>query len=84
MYFRLTKPIVKKRKLLQFNGIKFPCFPSVDQVTATLAQNIVENLEHNPITQPKEYDAEAANILNSDKIYIGMDIFWVGNPIICI
>ncbi len=69
----MTIPIIRKRKLLDVDGVNFPSLPSVDELRIFFSKNIVESLQHNPITQPKEYDIEAADILNDGvKIYIGM------------
>ena len=68
----MTIPISKKHTLLNYEGVKFPCFPSAVEVKESLSKNIVESLQCNPMTQPIEYDKEAAEILNGDRIYIGM------------
>lgn len=69
----MTIPVAKTRKLLSYESIPFPNLPSVEELNKKLSKNIIETLQNNPVTQPEEYDIEAAEILNSDKIYIGMD-----------
>jgi hypothetical protein len=68
----LTTPINKTRKLLSYQGFPFPCLPSIEEVNKQLKKNTVECLQHDPLTQPQEYDIEALEILNAEKIYIGM------------
>lgn len=66
-------PKRKKRQLMNYEGINFPCLPSVKETNAALTKNIVESLHHNPLTSSKEYDIEAAEILDGEKLYIGMN-----------
>ena len=69
----MTIPINKTRKLLSHEDISFPCLPSIEELNKKLTKNIVERLHSDPLTQPKEYDIEAIEILNTEKIYIGMN-----------
>lgn len=69
----MTLPITKTRKLLSHEGISFPCLPNIEELNKKLSKNIVERLHSDPVTQPKEYDIEATELLNAEKIYIGMD-----------
>jgi hypothetical protein len=62
----------KMRHLVNFEGVNFPCLPSVKEVNAILTSNIVESLHHDPLASPNEYDIEAAEILDGGKSYIGM------------
>lgn len=39
-----------------------------------MKKTIVEKLSYDPLKQPKEYDREAADILDEGKIYIGKSI----------
>lgn len=71
----MTMPVTRVRKLLSYEGIPFPCLPTIEELNKKLSQNIIESLQYNPVTQPKEYDVEAAEILNSEKIYIGIASF---------
>jgi hypothetical protein len=63
----------KKRHLVTYEGVNFPCLPSVKEVNAILTSNMVESLLHDPLASPKEYDVEAAEILDEGKLYIGMN-----------
>jgi hypothetical protein len=74
-FCRMTVP-KKKRPLMSFEGVNFPCLPNVKEVNSLLANYTVQSLEHNPLTSPKEYDVEAAEILDGGKLYIGM-IFYL-------
>lgn len=74
LYFcRITVPKNKKRRLMSYEGVNFPCLPNVKEVNAILTKNMVESLQHNPLTSPQEYDIEAAEILDGGKLYIGMN-----------
>lgn len=68
----MIKPIVRKRKILKKDGLQYPCLPSVEEVNKNLSQIIVESLKSDSLTQPKEYDLEAKEILEQGKIYIGI------------
>jgi len=72
-YLRMTKPIKRKRKLLKVQEVPFPCLPSVNEVNQLLSSMIVESVDINPLTSPKEYDAKVAEILREGKIYIGKE-----------
>lgn len=76
-YYRMTVPKRKKAHLMNYEGVNFPCLPSVKEVNATLSKNIVESLHHNPLSSPKEYDVEAAEILDGGKLYIGKNVFYL-------
>lgn len=76
-YYRMTVPKRKKAHLINYEGVNFPCLPSVKEVNATLSKNIVEALHHNPLSSPKEYDVEAAEILDRGKLYIGKNVFYL-------
>ena len=68
----MTTPIPKKRQLLTSQGVQYPCLPSIKKVNESLLSLTVQSLAHDPLTNPKEYDNEASEILNEGKIYIGM------------
>lgn len=68
----MTIPKYKKRQLLNYGGVNVPALPSIEEVNKTLSSTVIETLEHDPLTEPNEYDKEAAQILEEGKIYIGM------------
>lgn len=70
----MTVPKKKRRQLLSFEGINFPCLPSIKEANKSMSKLIVESLSHDPLLAPKEYDKEASDILDKGKIYIGVNI----------
>jgi hypothetical protein len=81
--FRMTLSKRKKRHLMNHEGVNFPCLPSVKEVNAILTSNMVETLHHDPLASPKEYDVEAAEILDGGKLYIGMNELFFILVILC-
>lgn len=71
---RLTTLSKRKRKLLKIQGIPIPSIPPLKDVNKLLNDTIVESLQHDPLLNPKEYDEEAAKIMNDGKLYIGMTL----------
>lgn len=68
----MTVPAKSRRKLLQYYGVNSFCLPTLQEVNKHIENLIVETFQHDPLTNPDEFDKEAVAILEKDKIVIGM------------
>lgn len=67
-----TMPILKKRVPVKVEGIPIPSLPTIKDVKKFLSEKTIESFLSDPFLDPKKYDEEVAEALNTGKIYLGI------------
>lgn len=70
-------PILKKRVPVKVEGIPIPSLPTIKDVNKYLSEKTIESFLSDPFLDPKKYDEEVAEALNTGKIYLGIVSYYI-------